>query len=77
MSRSTIFTLNRSQAVRLPKAVAFPDDVREVEVIAVGKSRIITPVGQRWTDFFQNGPLGSADFGVGARDEPPQEREPL
>lgn len=77
MSRSTVFTLNRSQAVRLPKAVAFPDDVRDVEVIVVGKSRVITPVGQRWTDFFENGPFATDDFDVGPRDEPPQEREPF
>ncbi len=28
MSRSTVFWSNRGQAVRLPKAVAFPDDRR-------------------------------------------------
>lgn len=40
---TTVFLSNRSQAVRLPKAVALPDDVKRVEVIAVGRTRIITP----------------------------------
>ncbi|HHW51233.1 MAG TPA: AbrB/MazE/SpoVT family DNA-binding domain-containing protein [Pseudoclavibacter sp.] len=33
MASSTLFTSNRSQAVRLPKAVAFPDDVHQVDVL--------------------------------------------
>ena len=39
MTRSTVFTSNRSQAVRLPKAVAFPADVHQVEIIKIGHSR--------------------------------------
>jgi antitoxin VapB len=30
MTRSTVFTTNRSQAVRLPKPVAFPERVHQV-----------------------------------------------
>jgi antitoxin VapB len=68
---------NRSQAVRLPKAVAFPEGVREVEIIMVGDSRIITPVGRRWTDFFLHGPRVSEDF-MNDREQPSlEEREPL
>ena len=33
-ARTKIFTSNRSQAVRLPKAVAFSDSIKEVEIIA-------------------------------------------
>ena len=77
MARSTVFKTNRSQAVRLPKAVAFPDGVHEVEIIKVGQSRIITPLGRRWEDFFANGPPVSDDFMAGRDDLPPQEREPL
>ena len=62
MTRSTVFTSNRSQAVRLPKAVAFPGDVHQVEIIKVGRSRIISPVGQRWDDLFESGPRASDDF---------------
>lgn len=77
MARTKVFTSNRSQAVRLPKPVAFPDSVREVEVLKAGKSRIITPVGHRWDDLFDNGPRTSPDF-LTERDQPPaQARRPL
>ncbi|HEY8871429.1 MAG TPA: type II toxin-antitoxin system VapB family antitoxin [Stellaceae bacterium] len=77
VARSKVFTTNRSQAVRLPKAVAFPEGVREVEIIMVGDSRIITPVGRRWSDFFLHGPRVSDDFMTERDDPPPEEREPL
>jgi len=45
-----LFRNNTSQAVRLPKAVAFPEGVDEVEIRAVGASRVITPRSamERW-----------------------------
>jgi len=45
-----LFRNNTSQAVRLPKAVAFPEGVEEVEIRAVGSSRVITPKDkmERW-----------------------------
>lgn len=77
MARSSIFTSNRSQAVRLPKAVAFPPEVEQVDVVVVGKSRILTPVGHRWDDFFLNGPATSADFMTERDQGEEREREPL
>ena len=62
MTRSTVFTSNRSQAVRLPKAVAFPEDVHQVDIVKVGSSRIITPQGKRWGDLFEHGPRATEDF---------------
>ena len=77
MARSTVFVSNRSQAVRLPKAVAFPEGVHQVEIIRLGNSRLITPLGQRWSEFFGGGPRVSDDF-MSERDQPSaQEREPL
>ncbi|MEC6481664.1 toxin-antitoxin system antitoxin VapB, partial [Escherichia coli] len=35
---TTVFLSNRSQVVRLPKAVALPENVKRVEVIAVGRT---------------------------------------
>ncbi len=71
---TTVFLSNRSQAVRLPKAVALPDDVKRVEIIAVGRTRIITPAGESWDSWF-DGEDVSADF-MTSRDQPPmQERE--
>jgi len=77
MARSTVFISNRSQAVRLPKAMAFPEGVHQVEVIRLGNSRLITPAGRRWDEFFVNGPRVSDDF-MTERDQPlAEEREPL
>ena len=77
MTRSTIFKTNRTQAVRLPKAVAFPENVREVEIIKIGQSRIISPVGKRWDDFFLNTPPAPDDFMKERVQPEPEEREPL
>lgn len=71
---TTVFLSNRSQAVRLPKAVALPDDVKRVEIIAVGRTRIITPAGESWDSWF-DGENVSDDF-MTSRDQPAmQERE--
>lgn len=56
-----IFKSNQTQAVRLPKAVAFPDSVREVEIVVLGRSRLITPAGQSWDEWFDQ-PAASEDF---------------
>jgi antitoxin VapB len=77
MTRSTVFTTNRSQAVRLPKAVAFPDSVHQVEIIKIGQNRLVCPVGKRWDDLFAGGPRASEDF-MSERTQPSiEEREPL
>ena len=52
MTRTTIFRSNRSQAVRLPKDVAFPPDVKNVTVLREGARRIIVPSNSVWDDFF-------------------------
>ena len=71
---TTVFLSNRSQAVRLPKAVALPEDVKKVEIIAIGRTRIITPAGESWDSWF-DGENVSADF-MDIRDQPVmQERE--
>jgi antitoxin VapB len=77
MPRSTVFKSNRSQAVRLPKAVAFPEDVHQVEIVKLGQARLITPVGRRWDDFFLNGPQVSEDFMSDRVQPPAEEREHL
>jgi len=52
MSTTTLFRSNRSQAVRLPRAVAFPAEVREVAILRDGARRVIVPADARWDDFF-------------------------
>ncbi len=78
MARATLFRSNRSQAVRLPKAVAFPEEVREVEILKIGESRILNPIGRRLDDFFgKDGSRVSDDFMIERDDPPPPERESL
>ncbi|PJI95183.1 type II toxin-antitoxin system VapB family antitoxin [Luteimicrobium subarcticum] len=73
MVTTTVFRSNRTQAVRLPKDVALPDDVREVEIVAVGEARVIVPAGRGWDYWFAHGVEVTADFMD--RDQPePQER---
>ncbi len=76
MAKSTVFISNRSQAVRLPKAVAFPEDVHQVEIIKLGQSRLITPVGRRWDEYFSGTPA-SEDFMVERDQGVADEREPF
>lgn len=72
-STSTLFKSNRSQAVRLPKDVAFPDGVKKVVVRKVGKSIVITPSEALWDDFFDEpGDLGFPERGA---QPPPPERD--
>ena len=74
MEQGAIFKSNRSQAVRLPKSVALPDDVKRVDVVAIGRIRIITPAGESWDSWF-DGESVSADF-MSERNQPAdQERE--
>jgi antitoxin VapB len=75
--RSRIFKSNRSQAVRIPKALAFPEGTEEVEIIRVGANLIVSPVGKRWDDLFERGPRVSDDFMVDRTPWPWQDREPL
>jgi antitoxin VapB len=76
MTRSTVFLTNRSQAVRLPKSVAFPEGVHQVEIIRLGHSRLISPVGRRWDDLFLDGPRASDDF-MRERQQPDAEEREL
>jgi len=59
MTRTSLFLTNRSQAVRLPKEVAFPAGVREVIIVREGNRRIILPADASWDDFFDS---PSVDF---------------
>ena len=73
--QTKIFKSNRSQAVRLPKAIAFPESVKYVEIIAVGNKRIVAPTGQSWDDWF-DAPGVSSDFMKNRLQPEDQIREP-
>ena len=36
----------------MPKSVALPDDVKRVDVVAVGRTRILAPAGESWESGF-------------------------
>jgi antitoxin VapB len=65
MVRTKIFQSNRSQAVRLPKDVAFPEGVRDVRIIRDGKRRLIVPANAVWDDFFD-----APGIDLGPREQP-------
>ena len=59
--KTRIFKSNMSQAIRLPKQVAFPESVKDVEITAIGNKRMIMPASQSWDEWF-NEPGVSTDF---------------
>ncbi len=74
MVQTRVFKSNKSQAVRLPKAVELPENIKDVEIVAVGTTRIITPAGSSWNEWFEHSTV-SSDF-METRSQPePQERE--
>jgi antitoxin VapB len=77
MTVTTVFTNNRSQAVRLPADARLPEGVKKVQVRARGADRIISPVGHSWDEFFLNGPQVSDDFMAERADQQQPDREAL
>ena len=73
MTRTKLFLSNRSQAVRLPKDVAFPEGVKNVAILRDGARRVIVPANAAWDDFFARPGIDLAD-----RDQPEaQARDPF
>ena len=75
-THTTVFKSNKTQAVRLPKAVALPDSITKVDIVAVGNTRIITPAGETWDQWF-DGPSVSDDFMLSREQPADQERDEL
>ena len=75
MTISTVFTNNRTQAVRLPADTRFPESVKKVVVRVVGQERIIAPAESAWTSFFVGGRYPTDDFmnERARQDQPPRE----
>ena len=74
MVKARIFKNNQSQAIRLPKAVALPEEVQSVDVVVIGRSRLISPAGESWDCWF-DGDAVSDDF-MAHREQPgDQERD--
>lgn len=76
MEQGSVFRGNRGQVIRLPRAVALPDDVKYVDVVAIGRTRIITPLGESWGAWF-DGEGVTADFMADREQLVDQERDGL
>ena len=77
MAISSVFTNNRTQAVRLPAEQRLPDDVKQVSVRVRGKERIIAPLDAGWDSFFFDTPAVSDDFPDTRATQEQGAREPL
>jgi antitoxin VapB len=77
MTISTVFINNRTQAVRLPSELRLPENVKRVQVRAVGNDRIISPVDSSWDSFFLGGSKVSEDFLQERASQEQSERESL
>ena len=74
MERASVFKSNKSQAVRLPKAVTLPDNIKKVDIMVLGRARLITPAGEAWDSWFES--EGVTDDFMTEREQPSeQERE--
>lgn len=75
MTASTVFTNNRTQAVRLPADVRFPAEIRQVNVRVVGQERIIAPLNATWDSFFLDDPQTTEDFMAerASQEQPPRD----
>ena len=76
---AAVFKSNRSQAVRIPKELAFPEGVKKVEIIRSGNGLLIVPVttGKGWAAYFRNGPFLPDDFPDDIEDMPPPPTDPI
>ncbi|WP_280564856.1 type II toxin-antitoxin system VapB family antitoxin [Chromohalobacter sp. 48-RD10] len=72
MPHGSVFHSRRNQLIRLPKESTLPDGVKRVEVISVGRTRIIPPVGESWDSWFDE-PSATADF-MNTREQPEDQR---
>ena len=74
MERASVFKSNKSQAVRLPKPMALPESVKQVDIVRLGRARLIAPAGEAWDSWFDS--EGVTDDFMQEREQPAsQERE--
>ena len=74
MERSTVFKNNKSQAIRLPKKAALPTSVKKVDIIALGRARLIVPANEAWDSWFEEDGV-TEDF-MNEREQPSEQISP-
>jgi len=60
-ARVSIFKNRQNQAIRIPKAMSFPDDVTELEITRVGDVLTLQRPRMSWEEFAKL-PPADADF---------------
>ncbi len=74
---AAVFKSNRSQAVRIPKELAFPDDVKRVSVTRMADgSLLLTPEqdpARAWAEYMRDGPFLTGEFPADIPDGPPRD----
>ena len=75
MATGSVFVNNRTQAVRIPSSVRFPESVKKVTVRVVGQDRILSPVENTWDSFFLSKDHVTDDFMTERASQEQQERE--
>lgn len=76
-AEGAVFRSNRSQAVRIPKALAFPDSVKRVRIVEQDGALVLMPIHTNWTDYFARTTRLSDDFPTDIPDQPPDPVESL
>jgi antitoxin VapB len=69
MATTRVFKAGNSQAVRIPKALAFANDIAEVEIERRGNSLVITPQKPSMAELIEK--LRSNASGLPRRERPP------
>jgi antitoxin VapB len=74
----SVFKSNRSQAIRIPKAIAFPEGVKKVVIVQADGGLLIKPIVQgSWADYFSRPSLADPDFLADRMQGEAEDREPL
>lgn len=76
MDRGSVFMTNKTQAVRLPKSVRFPEGITSVDIQRRGRTLVIAPSEQSWAAWFE-GDNVSLDFMEDRAQPEAQERAAL
>lgn len=61
MKQSKVFRTKERQFIRLPKAITLPDTVKLVDIVAIGRTRIILPARDSWDSWF-DGEAATKDY---------------
>lgn len=74
MAKGSVFMTHKTQAVRIPAEVRFPEGVKQVVVEVVGNTRVLIPVDSMWESYFDDPLPASEDFMRERGDDLPQEQ---